>query len=132
VPAIDGAEVVGPFAVDGVRVVPVPVLHGTMGVLGFRFGSFAYVTDCSRIPDDSWALLEGVETLVLSALRDEPHPTHFTVAEALEAIARIGPGRAFLTHMNHELGHAATSGRLPAGVHLAYDGLVLDVAVDVE
>jgi len=132
VPAVEDVEIGGPFAVGGVAIVPVPVLHGTMTVLGFRFGAFAYVTDCSRIPDESWPRLAGVETLVLSALRDEPHPTHFTVAEALEAIARIAPDRAFLTHMNHDLGHEATSRRLPPGVHLSYDGLVLDVAVDVE
>jgi phosphoribosyl 1,2-cyclic phosphate phosphodiesterase len=96
-------------------------------------GRFAYVTDCSRIPDESWPLLDGVDTLILGALRDEPHPTHFTVAEALEAIARIGPTRAYLTHMTHELGrHRPTNARLPAGVELAYDGLVLDVSVDVK
>jgi len=100
-------------------------------VLGFRLGRFAYVTDCSRIPDESWRLLEGLDTLILGALRDEPHPTHFTVAEALDAVARLAPRQTYLTHMTHDLGHAATNARLPAGVELAYDGLVLDVAVDV-
>jgi phosphoribosyl 1,2-cyclic phosphate phosphodiesterase len=103
-----------------------------MPILGFRLGDFAYLTDCNRIPDASWPLLTGLRTLVIDALRDEPHPTHFTVAEALEAVARIAPERAFLTHMTHDLGHAATSARLPRGVELAYDGLVLDVHVDVE
>jgi len=120
-----------PFTVGGVRVTPVPVWHGTLPVLGFRLGRFAYVTDCSRIPDESWRLLEGLDTLILGALRDEPHPTHFTVAEALDAVARLAPRQTFLTHMTHDLGHAATNARLPAGVELAYDGLVLDVAVDV-
>ena len=132
VPQIDDIEIAGPVVIGGVRVVPIPVWHGTMPILGFRFGDFAYVTDCSRIPDQSWALLEGVDTLVMDALRDEPHPTHFTVAEALDVIARLAPRRAFLTHMTHDLGHAETTARLPAGVELAYDGLVLDVAVDVE
>ena len=132
VPQVEELEAAGPFSVGGVRVVPVPVWHGEMPILGFRFGSFAYVTDCSRIPDESWPLLDGVETLVLGALRDEPHPTHFTVAEALEVIRRAGPRTAYLTHMNHDLGHAATNARLPAGVELAYDGLVLDVVVDVD
>jgi phosphoribosyl 1,2-cyclic phosphate phosphodiesterase len=132
VPQVEDIEVSGPFTVDGVRVVPVPIWHGPLAILGFRLGGLAYLTDCSRIPDESWPLVAGVDTLVLGALRDDPHPTHFTVAEALEAIARIAPRRAFLTHMTHDLGHAATSARLPAGVHLAYDGLVLDVAVDVE
>ena len=132
VPQLEDIEIGGPFAVGGVQVVPVPLWHGTMPILGFRFGAFAYLTDCSRIPDDSWPLIAGVDTLVLGALRDEPHPTHFTVAQAVDAIARIGPRRAFLTHMNHDLGHAVTNARLPAGIELAYDGLVLDVAVDVE
>ena len=122
----------GPFAVSGLRVTPVPVWHGTLPVLGFRFGRFAYVTDCSRIPEPSWPLLEGLDTLILGALRDEPHATHFTVSDALAVVARLAPARTFLTHMTHDLGHAATNARLPAGVELAYDGLVLDVAVDVE
>ena len=132
VPQVEDVEVSGPFTVDGVRVVPVPIWHGTLPILGFRVGGLAYLTDCSAIPDESWPLVAGVDTLVIGALRDEPHPTHFTVAEALEAIARIRPRRAFLTHMTHDLGHAATSARLPPGVDLAYDGLVLDVAVDVQ
>ena len=133
IPQVDAVETgAEPFAVNGVRVVPVPIWHGTLPILGFRLGGFAYLTDCSRIPPESWPLLEGVETLVMGALRDEPHPTHFTVAEALDAIACIRPLRAWLTHMTHDLGHAATNARLPEGIQLAYDGLVLDVAVDVE
>ncbi|HTM04407.1 MAG TPA: MBL fold metallo-hydrolase, partial [Vicinamibacterales bacterium] len=133
VPEIDAHEVaLDPFTVRGVRIVPVPLWHGRMPILGFRFGNFAYLTDCNRIPDESWPLIAGVDSLVIDGLRDEPHTTHFSVAEALEAIARVAPRRAYLTHMTHDLGHAATSARLPAGVELAYDGLVLDVLVDVE
>lgn len=132
VPQLIDVVVTGPFSVEGVQVVPVPIWHGRQSILGYRMGSFAYLTDCSGIPDASWALLRDVDTLVLSALRHEPHATHFTVEQAVEAIARIGPRRAYLTHMNHDLGHAATNERLPAGVELSYDGLVLDVAVDVE
>ncbi|MBI3046859.1 MAG: MBL fold metallo-hydrolase [Acidobacteria bacterium] len=130
VPRLEPHEIDGPFTAAGVRVVPVPLLHGDTPILGFRFGDFAYLTDCSAIPDASWPLVAGVDTLVIDALRDTPHSTHFTVAEALEAIAAIAPRRAYLTHMAHQLGHAATSARLPAGVELAYDGLVLDVGVD--
>ncbi|MGH9254816.1 MAG: MBL fold metallo-hydrolase [Vicinamibacterales bacterium] len=130
IPKIDTHEIDGPFTIAGVYVVPVPLLHGTMPILGFRFGSFAYLTDCSAIPDASWVLVEGVDTLVVDALREKKHSTHFTVDEALEAIARIAPRRAYLTHMAHDLGHAATNARLPAGVELAYDGLVLDANVD--
>ena len=131
IPKIEAHDIDGPFAVHGVQVVPVPLWHGRMPILGFRFGSFAYLTDCNAIPDESWPLVEGVDTLVLDALRDKPHTTHFTVAEALDAVRRIGPRRAFFTHMTHDLGYAATSARLPAGVELAYDGLVLDIEVDV-
>ena len=132
IPRIDQRRVDGPFTVGGVRIVPVPVWHGDAPILGFRFGTFAYLTDCNRLDDAAWPLVEGVETLVIDALRDKPHTTHFTVAEALEVIARIKPRRAYMTHMSHDLGHAATSARLPEGVELAYDGLVLDVPVDVE
>lgn len=127
IPQLSLFRVAGPFSLGGVEFVPVPVVHGTRPILGFRVGSFAYLTDCSRIPDESWPLLEGVRTLVLDALRDRPHPTHFTVAEALDAAARIGAERTYFTHICHDLPHAATCARLPSGVELAYDGLVLDV-----
>jgi phosphoribosyl 1,2-cyclic phosphate phosphodiesterase len=130
IPKIDAHEIAGRFDVAGMRVVPVPLFHGRMPILGFRFGDFAYLTDCSAIPEDSFALVAGVETLVVDALRDKKHATHFTVAEAVEAIARIAPARAYLTHMSHDLGHAATNARLPVGVELAYDGLSLDARVD--
>ena len=130
IPKLDPRRIEGPFTIAGVRIVPVPLWHGRQPILGFRFGNFAYLTDCSGIPDESWALVAGIDTLVIDALRDTKHSTHFTVAEALEAIARIGPRRAFLTHMNHELAHAETNARLPAGIELAYDGLVLDATVD--
>jgi len=132
VPQIEAHEIRGPVTVRGVHVVPVPVWHGAMPVLGFRFGDFAYLTDCNRIDESSLALVAGVDTLVIDALRDRPHVTHFSVAEALEVIARLAPRRAYMTHMTHDLGHAATSARLPPGVDLAYDGLMLDVRVDVE
>ena len=132
VPQLEPHVLLGPVTIGGVRVVPVPVWHGRMEVLGFRFGGFAYVTDCNRIDDASMALLEGLETLVIDALRDRPHSTHFSLAESLEVISRLRPARAYTTHTTHDLGHAATSARLPPGVELAYDGLMLDVLVDVE
>jgi phosphoribosyl 1,2-cyclic phosphate phosphodiesterase len=130
VPQLEPREISGPFDVEGVRVQPIRILHGKLPILGFRFGTFAYLTDCSAIPDDSWPLLNGVDTLVVDALRDKPHPTHFTVDEALQAVTRIAPRRAFFTHMAHDLPHAATCARLPRGVELAYDGLTIDVDVD--
>lgn len=131
-PRIEAHVIDGPFAVGDVRVVPVPLWHGRAEILGFRFGGFAYLTDCNRLADEAWALVDRVETLVLDALRDKPHTTHFTVDEAVDVIRRIRPVRAYLTHMGHELGHASTNARLPAGVELAYDGLVIDVAVDLQ
>jgi phosphoribosyl 1,2-cyclic phosphate phosphodiesterase len=132
VPKVEAHEITGPFSVSGVRIVPVPLWHGTMPILGFRFGNFAYLTDCNRIADDSWDLLHDLDIMVIDALRDKPHSTHFTVEEALGVIARLQPRRAWLTHMTHDLGHAQTNARLPVGVELAYDGLVLDAAVDTE
>jgi len=132
VPQVQAHTIDGPFSVNGVRVVPVPLWHGRMPMLGFRFGSFAYLTDCNRLADEAWALLAGVETLVLDALRDRPHTTHFTVDEAVAVIARIGAPRNYLTHMTHDLGYAATNARLPPGVELAYDGLVVDAQVDID
>ncbi len=127
VPQVSLFEIGGPFMLDGVDIVPIPVMHGPRPILGFRVGTFAYLTDCSRIPDESWPLLEGVRTLVLDALRDRPHPTHFTVAEALDVVSRLSPERTCLTHICHDLSHAATCARLPRGVELGYDGLVLEI-----
>jgi phosphoribosyl 1,2-cyclic phosphate phosphodiesterase len=131
IPKLETHEITGPFIVQGLRVVPVPLWHGDAPILGFRFGSFAYLTDCNRLADEAWSLVEGVDVLVLDALRHKPHTTHFTVEQALGVIARVQPRRAWLTHMSHDLSHAATNARLPPHVELAYDGLVLDVDVDV-
>jgi phosphoribosyl 1,2-cyclic phosphate phosphodiesterase len=131
VPQLTTNEIRAPFFIRGVRVVPVPLWHGKLPILGFRFGNFAYLTDCNRIPDEAWPLVDGVEFLVLDALRDEPHETHFTLGEAVAAAQRIGPHRAYFTHMTHDLPHAKTNARLPRGIELAYDGLVLDIEVDV-
>jgi phosphoribosyl 1,2-cyclic phosphate phosphodiesterase len=117
----------GAFTLGGVDIVPVPLEHGHLPVLGFRVGAFAYLTDCNRIPEASWPLLEGVQTIILDALRDRPHSTHFSVGEAVEVVRRLGAERAYFTHICHDLPHAETCARLPAGMELAYDGLVLTV-----
>jgi phosphoribosyl 1,2-cyclic phosphate phosphodiesterase len=127
VPKLELVPVTGPFDAAGTRIVPVPVLHGQLPIHGYRVGSFAYVTDCSSVPDASWPLLEGLDLLVIGALRHLPHPTHFTVAQALDVIARVRPARALLTHIAHDLRHAETMAELPAGVELAYDGLIVPV-----
>jgi phosphoribosyl 1,2-cyclic phosphate phosphodiesterase len=115
-----------PFVVLGQRVVPIPLEHGRFHVFGFRIDDLAYCTDASRIPDESWPLLQGVRILVLNALRLKPHPAHLSLGEALEVIARLRPERAYLTHMGHDLDHETVSRQLPPGVELAYDGLKFD------
>jgi phosphoribosyl 1,2-cyclic phosphate phosphodiesterase len=125
IPQLELFAIAGPFCIGKLDVVPVPIFHGGRPILGLRFGAFAYLTDCSRIPDESWPLLEGLDILVLDALREKPHPTHFSLSEAIAAAQRIAPKRTYFTHMCHDLGHAATSARLPEGIELAYDGLVL-------
>ncbi len=129
IPEADLREIDGPFLVGGVTVQPVPLLHGRLPILGFRLGRFAYLTDASHIPDESWALLDGLDVLVLNALRHRPHPTHFTLMEAVAVAERLGVREVWFTHVCHDLPHAETNRSLPAGMALAYDGLVLDVEV---
>jgi phosphoribosyl 1,2-cyclic phosphate phosphodiesterase len=120
----------GPFTLGGVEIVPITLMHGVLPVLGFRIGAFAYLTDCNQIPDGSWPLLMqdgGVSTVIIDALRHRPHSTHFSVAESLAAVARLGASRAYFTHICHDLPHAETNAQLPPGVELAYDGLVLNI-----
>jgi phosphoribosyl 1,2-cyclic phosphate phosphodiesterase len=116
----------GPFELWGERVVPLPVLHGNLPVLGFRVRDFAYITDFSTIPDETLGFLSGLDVLVLDALRHKPHPTHSTVENSLAWVERLKPRRAFFTHIAHELGHEATNAGLPGHVRLAYDGLKLE------
>jgi phosphoribosyl 1,2-cyclic phosphate phosphodiesterase len=119
----------GPVEIHGVSFVPVPVLHGESEICGFRFGSAAYLTDFSDIPEPSMALLQGLDVLFLDALRHTPHPTHSTVANSLALVDRIQPKRAFFTHIAHDLPHAETNAKLPPHVRLAYDGLKLDFEI---
>lgn len=127
VPKLAPFAIGGPFSLGGWEFVPVPLLHGPLPILGFRVGPFAYLTDCNEIPAASWPLLAGVQTLVLDALRDRPHSTHFNVEQALGVVARLRPDRTYFTHIAHDLAHEATCARLPAGVQLAYDGQMLEI-----
>jgi phosphoribosyl 1,2-cyclic phosphate phosphodiesterase len=117
----------GELSIGGATFVPIPLLHGDRRIFGYRLGPFAYLTDCSAIPESSWSLLGGVTTVIVDALRERPHPTHFSVGEALDVVKRLGPERAYFTHMCHDLPHAATCARLPDGVELAYDGLAFEI-----
>jgi len=133
-PSVILHEVKGPFELLGIPIIPVPLLHGEMDVLGFRFGRAAYLTDFSRLPESSAPLLEDLDDLILDALRDVPHPMHQTVEQALALVDKLKPRHAWFTHIAHELPHAATNERLrKAGyphVQLAYDGLHFDVQTD--
>ena len=126
-PQLDLRVIDGPFSVGDIHLQPVPIWHGRRRILGFRVGAFAYLTDCSRIDEAAWPLLERLDVLVLDALREKPHPTHFSLSDAIATAARIGAARTFFTHMAHDLPHEATNARLPDGMRLAHDGLVLSM-----
>ena len=117
----------GPFNLWDMQLVPLPVLHGTLRVLGFRFGNAAYVTDFSTIPETTLGLLQGLDVLILDALRHKPHPTHSTIENSLALVEHLKPARAYFTHIAHELSHDETNASLPPNVRLAYDGLEVDL-----
>jgi phosphoribosyl 1,2-cyclic phosphate phosphodiesterase len=113
-----------PFWALGQRIVPIRLRHGPrFEVLGFRIGNVAYCTDVNEIPAESLSLLEGLDVLVLDALRNRPHITHFSLHEAIEVARLLKPKRIYFTHISHDLGHDETNALLPAGMELAYDGL---------
>jgi phosphoribosyl 1,2-cyclic phosphate phosphodiesterase len=115
-----------PFEVLGERIVPIPLIHARFNVLGFRFGNVAYCTDVSQIPESSWPLLEGLDVLVIDALRPgRAHPAHFGVPQALEVVQRVRPKQTYLTHMSHEMDYDHPP-ELPPGVALAHDGLAFE------
>jgi phosphoribosyl 1,2-cyclic phosphate phosphodiesterase len=114
---------VEPFDVLGVRLHPIRLMHGRLPVLGFRLGNVAFCTDVSHIPDESWPLLEGLDVLVIDALRDQPHPTHMSIPQSLEVVSRVRPRQTYFTHISHALDYESTNARLPPGVELSYDGL---------
>ncbi len=119
----------GPLELFGARFDPVIVMHGDAEILGFRFGSAAYLTDFSGIPEASFAQLHGLDILFLDALRHRPHPTHSTVENSLRIVERVGPKRAFFTHICHDLPHQATNATLPPHVQLSYDGMQLEFEI---
>ncbi len=122
---IDGAA----FGAAGIDVIPFELEHAGTQVMGLRVGDFAYATDCNAIPEKSMKILEGVRVLILDALRHREHPSHFTVAQALEIVDALRPERTYFTHTNYELEYHETNRNLPGGVELAYDGLSFDVSL---
>lgn len=124
VPKAKPHEITGPFELFERTIEPLLVWHGRMPVTAFRIGRMAYVTDCSSIPDESMERLQGLDLLILDALRHRPHPTHLSISEAVEVIETLKPKRALLTHLCHEVDHAQAEADLPPYIRLAYDGLV--------
>lgn len=127
VPQIELHAISGTFELFNACIMPVPVQHGPLTVLGFRIGAFAYLTDFSSIPDASKTMLRGLDHLILDALRYTPHPMHSTVDQSLAIVHEIAPRQAWFTHICHDLGHEATNARLPQNVRLSYDGLSIEV-----
>ncbi len=130
VPSIQPVEVDErvPFSVGEIEFIPIPVIHGAMRILGYRFGSAAYITDVSDIIiDENKEALAGVRTLIIGALRDREHWSHFTFSQAVDAAAQIGAETVYFTHMNHETSHADIERRFQGIAAPAYDTLVLEV-----
>lgn len=112
------------FGIDGIEILPIPVFHGNLPIVGYKIAKVAYLTDVSQIPDDSMKLLKDIDVLVMSALRHEPHHSHFTVDQALDIIKILSPQRAYLTHISHQFGLIAEEQiKMPPNVEIAYDGL---------
>ena len=116
----------GEFEAAGKTVEALPIIHGNLDILAYRIGSFAYVTDALVVPDATIERLQGLDLLVLNALRDKPHPTHQTLDDALGVIERVKPKRAFLTHVGHWLSAADIDERTPDHVASAWDGQVFE------
>lgn len=129
VPEIEVHEIENrPFTIAGVSIIPILVKHYYLDVLGFRFGDFTYITDANFISDEELEKVKGSQVLVINALRKTSHISHFTLEEALEVIEKIKPKKAYITHISHMMGlHAEVEKDLPAHVHLAFDGLTLEV-----
>ncbi len=129
VPQLDSRLIDGhAFDVFGLEFVPIPILHGSQTILGFRFGAAAYLTDHSDIPEASMEKLRGLEVLFLDALRYKPHPTHSTVERSVKTAETLAARRAYFTHICHDLAHERAESMLPPHIRLAYDGLEIQVA----
>lgn len=117
-----------PFEAAGVEVIPIRVMHGKLPMVGFRIGAMAYITDMSCMPESEYKKLEGIKTLIVNALRIEPHPTHQSIEEAIAFAKKVNAEQTYFIHMAHSAGlHAETNANLPQSMHLAYDGMEIEV-----
>jgi len=128
-PLVDLLPIEGPVELFGARFEPLTVIHGETPILGFRFGSAAYLTDHSEVPDETLEKLRDLDILFLDALRYKPHPTHSTVEQSLKIVDEVKPKRTFFTHICHDLPHEATNAALPPDVRLAFDGMKLEFEI---
>lgn len=128
-PLVEMKPIEGPLELFGATFTPITLIHGEAEIYGFRFGSAAYLTDHSDIPETSLKQLVGLDVLFLDALRYKPHPTHSTVGHSLQTVERLKPQRAFFTHICHDLPHEATNSSLPKNVKLCYDGMKLEFEI---
>ena len=128
-PQVDLKPIEGPVELFGARFEPLTVIHGETPIIGFRFGSGAYLTDHSEVPVETLEKLHDLDILFLDALRYKPHPTHSTVEQSLKIVEAVKPKRTFFTHICHDLPHEATNAALPPGVQLAFDGMKLEFEI---
>ncbi|HNV89011.1 MAG TPA: MBL fold metallo-hydrolase [Methylotenera sp.] len=126
-PVLRTEPIHGPFELFGVKVYPIPLLHGRSHILGYRIGNFAYMTDVSEIPETSFALLENLDVVLLDCLREASHPTHINIEQSLAYIGRMKAKQSYMIHMTHELEYVSLASKLPSGVFVGYDGLKLDI-----
>ena len=129
-PELSPAIIEGPFPLFDRTWTPVPLVHGRFRVLGFRIGNFAYCTDCNAISPESRALLQGLDVLIIDGLRPRPHPTHLSFEQAVEVIGDLKPRRAYLTHVSHDMSHAAIEASLPPQVRVCFDCQSLELPLD--
>lgn len=125
------AEPYKSFEIDDIRITPIPIMHGQREIFAYRFDCngrvLVYATDCSGIPEASWEPMTGADVLVLDALHEKPHPTHFNIEQACATSKILKPGRTFFTHTTHNVDYAIVNSDLPPGIEIAYDGLTLEV-----
>ncbi|WP_136666797.1 MBL fold metallo-hydrolase [Flavobacterium sp. H122] len=129
-PGVDAREVINDavIAFDDKQIIPINVWHGDLQVFGYRFGDFAYLTDVKTVDETEFVKLKDLEVLVVNALRDDPHATHFNLEEALAFINLVKPKKAYLTHISHTFGfHEEIQDRLPDNVFVAYDNLEITI-----
>lgn len=117
----------GTVPIADLTITAVPVMHGKLPILAYRIGDVGYCTDCSYIPETSFKLLENLKLLIIGSLRYTPHPTHFSVSQTVEVIRKLHPEKAYLTHISHEIEHAALISELPHGIEPAWDGLKVEI-----